>query len=294
MKRKENMSFLKTTRNHVRRSPYQALAAIMIMALTFFVVSVFTFLIFGSSKIITYFESKPQVTAFFKEEAKQENIDTLKVDLDATQKVANTRFVSKKEALNIYREQNKSDPLLLDLVTEEVLPASLEISTNKIEDLASISEMLKKSSIVSEVIFQKDVVSALTNWTNALKKIGVLLVGVLSLVSVFIMVTIIGIKVSQKREEIEIMRLIGATNWYIRWPFIFEGVFYAVTGAFLGWTISTGILLYTTPFLSSFLQGIPILPVSPIFLGEVFLAEILIAVFLGMASSFFAVFRYLK
>lgn len=288
------MSFLKTTRNHVRRSPYQALAAIMIMALTFFVVSVFTFLIFGSSKIIAYFESKPQVTAFFREEAKQENINTLKADLDATQKVANTRFVSKKEALNIYREQNKSDPLLLDLVTEEVLPASLEISTNKIEDLASISEMLKKSSIVSEVIFQKDVVSALTKWTNALKKIGVLLVGVLSLVSVFIMVTIIGIKVSQKREEIEIMRLIGATNWYIRWPFIFEGIFYAVIGAFLGWTISTGILLYTTPFLSSFLQGIPILPVSPIFLGEVFLAEILIAVFLGMASSFLAVFRYLK
>lgn len=288
------MALYNTTKNHIRRSPYQAFAAIMIMTLTFFVVSIFTFLMFGSSKIITYLESKPQVTAFFKNEAKQENIDALKTELAGTQKVAKIKSVSKKEALAIYRELNKSDPLLLDLVTEDVLPASLEISTNKIEDLVSVFEMLKKSSIVSEVIFQKDVVSTLTNWTNALKKIGIALIAVLSLVSVFIMITIIGIKVSQKKEEIEIMKLIGATNWYIRWPFILEGIFYGVTGAFLGFVISSGLLLYMNPFLASFLQGIPILPVSPIFLGEVFLAEILLAVFLGTTSSFMAVLRYLK
>lgn len=288
------MGFLKTSWHHARRSPYQTLAAILIMALTFFIVSVFTFIIFGSSKTISYFESKPQVTAFFKDEAKHENIDVLKDQLKETNKTSKIRFVSKQEALAIYREQNKNDPLLLDLVTAEILPSSLEISTLKIEDLSVISDMLKKSSLVQEVIFQKDIVSTLSSWTNALRQVGTALVVIFFFVSVFIMVTIIGLKISQKKEEIEIMRLLGATNWYVRWPFILEGIFYAVTGAFLGWLVSTSILLYVTPSLSYFLQGIPLFPVSYLFLLELLGVEILLAIILGVFSSFLAVLRYLK
>src|ERR1035437_8096877 len=226
------MKHMKTTWTNIRRSPYQAFAAILIMMLTFLVISFFTFLIGGSSKIVNYFESKPQVTAFFKNEAKQSDINTLESDLQSTGKIASVKYVSKDQALKIYREQNKNDPLLLDLVTADILPASLEISALKIEDLSSISDTLKNSPIVQEVVFQKDVVSTLTAWTSALRKIGLVLIVVLSLVSMFIMVTIIGIKISQKKDDIEIMRLIGATNWYIRWPFIFEGMFYGVIGAF--------------------------------------------------------------
>ena len=288
------MKHIKTTWTNIRRSPYQAFAAILIMMLTFLVISFFTFLIGGSSKIVNYFESKPQVTAFFKNEAKQSDINTLENDLQSTGKIASVKFVSKDEALKIYREQNKNDPLLLDLVTADILPASLEISSLKIEDLSNISDTLKNSPIVQEVVFQKDVVSTLTAWTSALRKIGLTLIVVLSLVSMFIMVTIIGIKISQKKDDIEIMRLIGATNWYIRWPFIFEGMFYGAIGAFLGWLISSLALWYATPFLSSFLRGIPVLPVSPVVLFELLAIELVLAAFLGAFSSFLAVLRYLK
>src|SRR3989344_1479249 len=110
------MKSFKTMWRNVRRSPYQALAAVLIMMLTFLVVSFFTFLLTGSSKIINFFESKPQVTAFFKNEAKQSEM---------------------------YTQQNKDDPLLLDLVTADILPASLEISAVRIEDLSGISDLLK-------------------------------------------------------------------------------------------------------------------------------------------------------
>ena len=288
------MKHIKTTWTNIRRSPYQAIAAILIMMLTFLVISFFTFLIVGSSKIVNYFESKPQVTAFFKNEAKQNDINKLENDLQSTGKIATVKFVSKGEALKIYREQNKNDPLLLDLVTADILPASLELSALKIEDLYSISDALKNSPIVQEVVFQKDVVSTLTAWTAALRKIGLSLIVVLSVVSMFIMVTIIGIKISQKKEDIEIMRLIGATNWYIRWPFIFEGMFYGAIGAFLGWFISSLALWYATPFLSSFLRGIPVLPVSPVAIFELLAIELVLAAFLGAFSSFLAVLRYLK
>lgn len=288
------MKTFKTTWRNIRRSPYQAFAAIFVMALTFLFISFFTFLLYGSSKAISYFESRPQVTAFFKNEVKQADIDSLKDSLMATNKVSSIKFVSKEEALEIYREQNKDDPLLLELVTADILPASLEISTVKIEDLSGINNMLKDSPLVSEVVFQKDVVSVLTSWTNALRSIGFGLIIVLSLVSIFIMVIIIGVKISQKKHDIEIMRLIGAGGWYIRWPFMLEGIFYGSVGALLGWLISTGALWYATPFLSSFLKGIPIFPIPFIFLFGLLGMEILVAVILGMLSSFVAVLRYLK
>ncbi len=288
------MKTLHANWKHIRRHPYQALAAVFIMMLTFLAISVFSFVVVGSSVIIRHFESKPQVTAFFKEEAKQENIDELRAGLEQTGKVATIKFVSKKDALQIYKKLNKEDPLLLEFVTEDTLPASMEISTHQLEDLAAVSGVLKNSPQVSDVVYQKDVIATLSVWTNAIRIVGIALITLLSLVSVFVMVTVIGFKVSQKKEEIEIMRLLSATGWYIRWPFIFEGILYGALGTLLGWFIASGALIYASPYLESFLKGIPLLPVSPLFLVGLLGTELLIAVILGVLASSLAVFRYLK
>ncbi|MEK9207902.1 MAG: permease-like cell division protein FtsX [Patescibacteria group bacterium] len=285
---------LKTTWTNIRRSPYQALAAIFVMMITFFVFSIFALIVFGSNQIVNYFESKPQVTAFFKDEAKQADIDSLKNTLNNSGLVESTKFVSKDDALKIYKEQNKNDPLLLDLVTADILPSSLETSTYKIEDLTLVSDTLKKSPIVQEVVFQKDVVSNLTSLTSIIRKVMGVLVALLSIGSIFIMVVIIGIKISQKREDIETMRLIGAGSWYIRWPFIFEGMFYGLVGSIIAWLIAVGLVLLATPYLSSFFRGIPLFPLSPVFLFELLGLEVMLAIFLGAFSSYIAVLRYLK
>jgi len=133
-----------TAWRNIRRSPYQAFAAILIMTLTFLVVSFFVFILVGSSKTVSYFESVPEVTAFFKNEALQEDINNLENELSQTGKISSIKFVSKEDAVKIYKEQNKNDPILIEFVTADVLPASFEISAYKIEDLGGISEMLKK------------------------------------------------------------------------------------------------------------------------------------------------------
>lgn len=288
------MKLLKTTWHHIRRSPYQAFAVIFIMMQTFFVMSFFSFIIYGSSKVIAYFESVPQVTAFFKTDAKQEDINVLQENLKQNSKVATLDFVSKQEGLKIYREQNKDDPLLLELVTADVLPAALKVSAVDIADLPQISEFLQNSPVVDRVIFQKDIIKNLTSWTDALRKIGTVVITVLALDTILVMVIVLSIRISQKRDEIEIMRLLGATNWYVRWPFIYEGVFYGITGAVIGWLLASGMLLYATPFLSEFLKGVPLLPVSPLLLLYLLGSEVLLAIFLGSFASFLAVFRYLK
>lgn len=288
------MKFFKTAWKNIRRSPYQAFAAVFIMTLTFLAFSLFAIIFYSSSQVVNYFESKPQVTAFFKDEAKQTDIDELKKSLTDSGIVSEVKFVSKDEALEIYRNQNKDDPLLLDLVTADILPASLEISTFVIDDLTLVSDTLTKSAVVEEVVFQKDVVSTLTSWTNAIRKVGIFIVTLLAIVSVLIMVIIIGIKVSQKRGDIETMRLIGAGSWYVRFPFIIEGVLYGAIGAIVGWIVSYGILLYATPQLSYFLKGVPVFPLSPTFMFGLLGLELLFALLLGVFSSYLAVLRYLK
>ena len=285
---------LKTTWHNIRRSPYQAFTAVFIILQTFFVVTIFTFAIFGSAKIIKYFESLPQIDVFFRNEAKQADIDMVKKQLEESGKIASIRFVSKQEALNIYKEQNKDDPLLLELVTADILPSSFHISTVSINDLSTIADSLKKSEIVERVVFPKQVVSKLIEWTDVLRRVGVALIAVLAVDAVLIMTVIVGFKISRKKEDIEIMRLIGATNWYIRWPFILEGVLYGVVGAVLGWGVALAALWYSTPFLSTFLHEIPVFPIPPTFLLLVLGVEILLAIVLGGISSFMAVIRYLK
>ena len=278
------MRSVKTSWKHIRRSPYQSLAAIFMTMTSFFVISIFAFIILGSSIIVGYLQSRLQVVAFFKVDAKQSDINALEASIKATGEIEGMKFISKKDALEKYRDQNKNDPVLLELVTEDILPASLEISTKKIEALPPIANTLKTSPIVSQVRYPQDVVSTLSKWTNAVKIIGIGLVAILMLESIFIIISIVSFKISQKKEEIEIMKLLSATNWYIRSPFILEGVFYGVLGTMLGWLLASASLIYATPYLESFLKGIPLFPVTPDFLLELLLGELLIAV----------VLRYLK
>lgn len=285
---------LRTAWTHVRRSPYQALAAIGIMMLTFFLASVTVFVAAGSQTLLRYFETRPQVTAFFKDEVKMEQVDNLKEKLNQTGKVKQIKYVSKEEALAIYREQNKADPLLLEMVTANILPASLEVSTTDISYLGEVAQILRQEPEVEEVIFQEDVVKALKSWTDTLRKIGAALIAFLGLVSFLIVLIIIGMKVALRKDEIEILQLIGATNWHIRTPFIFEGIFYGAMGAVLGWGLAFLLFLYSTPFLVEFLAGTPLLPVPLLFMFGVLGGEILVGVLIGSLGSLLAVKRYLK
>lgn len=279
---------------HIRRSPYQAMSIVLIMTLTFTTGAIFAFLIFGSQAILSWFETRPQVTGFFKEGTKIEQIQSLQDKLKGTGKTAQIKYISKDEALSIYREQNKNDPLLLEMVTANILPASLEVSTTSLADLEPIAGELKNDSQIEEVIFQKDVVSSLSSWTSALRKIGLGLIIVLTIISLSVILVNIGMKIALKKEEIEILKLIGASSGYIRTPFILEGIFYGMLGAIIASLINYLALLYSTPFLVSFLSGIPLFPINPVFLVTLFSSLILGGIVIGALGSYLATKRYLR
>lgn len=291
----------------VRRTPYQAIASVFMIFITLSVLAIFFLLVGSSSAILSYFESKPQLAVFFKDDKAKESIDQLIDRLEKTGQVASVEYISKEQALAIYKEQNKNDPLLLEMVTADILPASLEISAISPKYLAQLSEIVKGDKGIDEVVFQKDVVDTLISWTSVIRKVGAVFILFLLLSTLFILLTTIGMKIAMRKEEIEVLKLVGATSWFIKKPFITEGIIYGISGASLSWVVVSGMLLFLRPFIASFLQGIPSLPLWQFQAVSVymwpltlflFIFLLLLLVFLGsiigLVGSLFAVSRYLK
>ena len=288
------MGVLSNTWRHIRRTPYQAFAAVSMMLLTFTVGGLFLIVSLGSTIVLRSFEQKPQIIVYFKDTKKEADIQKLEQQLRLMNKVANVKFISKEEALAIYQKQFKNDPLLLEMVSADILPASIEVSAVKIEFLSELAELLKKEPDVEDIVFQKEVVDLLVSWTRAVKQVGIFLVLFLGFVSLFTVITVVGMKIALKREEIEILQLVGASPWYIRIPFILEGMVYGAIGALIGTGIDIGILVYTSPFLASLFVGIPLFPLPSVFLIVFAAGMVITGILLGFFASSLAINRYLR
>lgn len=290
------MIFFEFVKRNIRRTPYQALAASMVMFLTFLTLSSFLLLAIGSQKVLRFYESKPQAIAFFKDGTTETDVKAIKNALSQTGKTTQFKYVSKEEALQIYRDRNKGNPTLLELVTANILPASLEISAQTPEDLKPIADIVKREPVVEEVVFPEDVVASLTQATRFIRVVGGSVVGFLITFSTLIVVMIIGFKIRIKREEIETMKLLGASTWFIRMPYVLEGMTYAVIGALSGWLASVIILWYFEPLLASNLGEVAqsLMPISWVLMLALLLCQIIVAVLVGGLGSLAAVRRYLR
>lgn len=302
--RKEKiMGVFEIAKRHMQRTPYQSLAAVTSMFLTFLLTGVFSLLMIASVQILQYFESKPQITVFFTDKTSEKEAQDLQATLEATGKTESVKYVSKEDALALYREQNKNDPLLLEMVTADILPASLEVSAKDPKLLKDLEPIIKEADGVQEVVFQRDVIETLLAWTNAIRLVGGTLALLLAFNSVLVIMTIITMKVALKKDEIDILRLVGASPWYIRAPFIAEGGLYGVIGASIATVIIVGVLLWLRPFLLTFLGTIPPIhayladPTSAYFILATLVFSvglILISFLLGSIGSSVALSRYLK
>lgn len=251
----------------MRRSPYQTLAATLMIGITCFVAYAFSLMFFGAQQVLSYFETQPQIIAFFNLSASESQISKLEQTMKAKDYVAKVTIVTKQQALELYKKDKQNDPLLLELVTADVLPASIEVSGKTVDDLSKISEDLRKGEGVEEVVFQRNIIESLSNWSRSLRLIGIGLSVLLGFTSFLIVMVLIGIKITAKKQAIYIMRIIGATRWYIKRPFMVEGMLYGLVGSLLGWVAMLGGLLYITPWLKQFVDPVPLFPLSYQLLG---------------------------
>lgn len=283
-----------TALKNMRRSPYQTLAAVMVLTITFFVGNLFFLLLTGSELVLRHFETQPQITAFFSVNSEAELVSQAEGAMQSKSYVKDVKVISKDQALEIYQQDNADDPLLLQLVSADILPASLEVSAHEIGSLVKIEQDLKGLAGVEEVVYQKDVVESLASWTSTLRMVGAGMVGLLLLTSVLVIMVITGMKVAARRQAIRVMQLIGASGWFIKAPFVFEGIYYGILASILAWSTTTLGLLYMTPWLTDFLGAIPLMPLPLPFLAVQLGVSIFIGLLLGGISSYLATSRFLR
>ncbi|OGK39114.1 hypothetical protein A3F34_01110 [Candidatus Roizmanbacteria bacterium RIFCSPHIGHO2_12_FULL_44_10] len=281
--------------NSIKRAPYQSLGSFLILFFTLFLALFFFNMTSFFYGILSYVETRPQVIAYFDAKTEEKSILSIKTAIEKTGKTASINYVSQQEALKIYRDLNKDNPLLLEMVSANFLPASLEVYAKKPAYLSEIATYLKSQDTVEEVNFQKTIVDKLVTLTTILRRVSTGLFLFLMLISIIVLITTTAFKISVKRDEIEVLQLIGASKWYIRKPFIAEGVFFGFFSGTVAFALFMVIFLYFQPFLTSYLAGIPKLPlynlaslnmfVYPPSLEFILLSYVL-TIFFGMSIGF--------
>jgi len=289
------MTILNTTWHHIRRSPFQSMTAVIAMIVCFFAISFYAIVSNGLSTVIKYFDSKPEVTIFLKDGLDNNAIQGIQKDLASYPNVKETKYISKEKALNIYKEQNKSNPMLTEMVTASILPASFEVIVSDPKILEQIYQNYSsKTDVVDEVIYQKDVIKSLLEWTDIIKKIGIAIATIIGLISFLTVFIIIGMKITNRKEEIRISRLLGASSLYVKKPFLLEGMIYGASGAIIGSTISFILVALLRSNINSFFDPIVFITNSLDFYAIVLVSEIFLGVILGLAASWIGARRYIK
>ncbi len=287
------MQSLKSALINIRRMPYKSMAAILIISITFFVAYTVSLLMFGSQEILTFFEARPKVIAFFDIKTEDYEISEVKSDLEKLDFVEEITLISKEEALSYYQD-NQDNPLLLELVTADILPASIEVAANSPEELTLIEERLNSYSQIDDVILQKDVITQLTQWTNSLRTVGLGLTIIFLVLSLLTIISIISFKVSHQRKAISILRIIGAGSGYIVTPYIYEGFIYGLLGSSFGWGLMYAGFLYLTPWLTQVLGQIITFPLTWQFFAIQYGLGTCLALFFSGFASMLAARKLIK
>jgi len=243
------------------RNAAMSLAATATMTLMLLLLAGFWIVQAGFLASLSYVEDKVGVVADLNDGTTTAAIEDVQARLLAMPEVRSVEYVSKDEALRRYRElrsaQGQDD--LTTYLANNPLPASIEVKLRSPEDYRTVAGVLEVDPTVARVKNIEDTTDRLVSITTFLRTFGVLLLGVIGAIVLFIVINTIRLAVLGRAEEIEVMRLVGASDAFIRWPFVFEGALVGLLGA----AISLGVLMGAAEPLSHFMVGFfQILPIS--------------------------------
>ena len=240
----------------LKRTPYQSLAMFSSLFLTLFLSLIIIFCLTFLYGLLGYVQSRPQVTIYFQNDVSESSILKVKQELEDTGKVESVTYVSKNQAFDLYKKLNKDNPLLLEMVSADILPASLEIFAKKPTYLPEIANYLNGVPGKDEVNYQKNVVDRLLTLTTIVRTGSLAFFGFLMLTTIIILITITHFKVALRKDEIELLRLMGASVGYVRKPFVQEATFMGFLSSTIVFAISAGAITLAYPFIQAYLRGV--------------------------------------
>jgi cell division transport system permease protein len=275
------------------RNSLMSLAATASMVLMLVLLSGLLILLSGLDATLKYVESEVEVVAYLKDSATAQDVTLLTDDLRAMPQVESVTYVSKDQALKNFQERQPEVASLVQALPSNPLPASFEISLRDPSDYIDVATYLRAQSAVDSVQDIKQTVDQMITVINVLRTGGIAVLAIVGLTVLFIIVNTIRLAVVARAEEIEIMRLVGASDAFIRWPFVLEGALVGLFGA----VITTCLLLLVQAPLTSLMAGFfNVLPIqaSAIVGQNVALIVFATGIGIGVLGSYLSVRSYLS
>jgi cell division transport system permease protein len=295
-------TFQESVRN-IRRNGWLAFATVSILTLSLFIVSLSALLGLTTNLLLENLREKISVNVSFNPDISEDRIREVQGELSQyTQEIKSVEYISREQALKDFLEQNNNDPVIkkaIEEIGENPLLASLVIKANSADNYPLIVEQIQNSNFqndIARINYEKNkrIFERLEKINQGTKKIGLVLGVLFILIAVLITFNTIRITIYSHRKEFEIMRLVGASNLYVRMPVIFEGALYGMAATFFTLIFLALVALYMAPLTEGAItQGNVLELYGQNFLPIAFYILIL-GVGLGVISSALAIRRYLK
>ncbi|MEK7664629.1 MAG: permease-like cell division protein FtsX [Patescibacteria group bacterium] len=290
--------------NDFSRNKGISVAAVFVLIVTIMLATSLLFFQAATNFLILQIQEKIDITAYFREDVEEEDIlkardEILKISPD----IKNVEYVSKDQAMQIFTENHKNDDVFLkaleEVGTNPFLP-SLNIKTSgdpaQYQEIANILQASEFGEIIDRVDFsqKKNTIEKIFSITSNVNNSGLLLSLILVIVAVLVVFSTIKLAIDGSKEEIGTMKIVGASNWFIRGPFIVQGAIYG----FLAFLVCILISFLLTYFINQKLEAVlPGFNIFNYFLNNFWffaLIQLIFGVGLGVSSSFIVVRRYLN
>ena len=302
----ESISFFRVVKTgfvNFWRNLWLSAAATMVMTITLVIFAVLFLTFILTSYSIKTIQNTVDISVYFKIGLVEDKILSIKDQIAQDSRIKEITYTSSQQALDDFKIKHQNDPTIqssLNELTENPLPATIHLKANNLSDYPGIAQTLsgdQYKDYISKVNYEDNraIIDRLNKILKFLVTVGVGLVVVFSLIAILVIFNTITLTIYNRKEEVEIMRLVGATNWYIRGPFLMESVLYsifstAITGALLV-PVFTKILpkltLYINPQLELFNKNV-------FNYWYVVIMLLVASLILSIVSTMMAIRKYLK
>ncbi len=297
--------FFRESLTGFKRNLSTALGSIITIFLSLLIIGIFCICGVIINNVVTSVENQVSITAYVADDASEQDIHAVEQYIQELPGVESVDFTTKDQALENFTSSMTSNPdIVAQLDGENPLPASIDVNLSEAQSVSDIANRILENETFVKICDNPDdpsdslqygqkTVDKLFSLTNAIRYIGIGLIVVLVLIAFIFINNTIRLAILARRKEIAIMRLVGASNGFIRGPFLAEGALHAIIGALLAIGVIELIRLFALPRITAALPWLPI-NVDPVTFVLIYVTLLCAGLVIGLLGSVFAMRRYLK
>lgn len=297
--------FFRESLTGFKRNLSTALGSIITIFLSLLIIGIFCICGVIINNVVTSVENQVSITAYVADDASEQDIHAVEQYIQELPGVESVDFTTKDQALENFTNSMTSNPdIVAQLDGENPLPASIDVNLSEAQSVSDIANRILENETFVKICDNPDdpsdslqygqkTVDKLFSLTNAIRYIGIGLIVVLVLIAFIFINNTIRLAILARRKEIAIMRLVGASNGFIRGPFLAEGALHAIIGALLAIGVIELIRLFALPRITAALPWLPI-NVDPVTFVLIYVTLLCAGLAIGLLGSVFAMRRYLK